>query len=110
MVQLEGKMSQRFVVANRFSPDLHVTMISDGAYHKIFNGKGSLRKAWSKFEKRYQDPAYLIDLSAVVSDGKRALFYFSRAWGGLAGYTSVVFFEKENGKWVYYGTDLVFMS
>jgi len=110
MLQLEEKMSARFVVANRFSPDLNVTLISDEAYHKIFNGKGSLTKAWGKFEKKYRDPAYLVNLSAVVSDGKRALFYFSRAWGSLAGYTSVVFFEKENGKWVYFGTDVVFMS
>jgi hypothetical protein len=110
MLQLEEKMSQRFVVANQFSPDLHVTLISDEAYHKIFNGRGSLTKAWGKFETKYRDPAYLIDLSAVVSDGKRALFYFSRAWGGKAGYTSVIFFEKENGKWIYFGTDLIFMS
>ncbi|MDR3490476.1 MAG: hypothetical protein P4M12_00370 [Gammaproteobacteria bacterium] len=110
MLQLEEKMSQRFVVANRFSPDLHVTLISDESYHKIFNGKGSLPKAWAKFERKYRDPAYLVDLSAVVSDGKRALFYFGRAWGSLAGYTSVVFFEKVNGKWAYFGTDVIFMS
>jgi hypothetical protein len=110
MIQLEEKMSQRFVVANRFLPDLHVTLISDEAYHKIFAGNGSLNKEWGKFEKKYRDPAYLIDLSVVVSDGKRALFYSSRAWGGKAGYTSVVFFKKENGKWIYFGTDVIFMS
>lgn len=110
MVQLEEKMSQRFVVANRFLPDLHVTLISDETYHKIFSGQGLLNKAWGKFEKKYRDPAYLVDLSAVVSDGKRAVFYFSRAWGGLAGYTSVIFFEKENGKWIYFGSNVIFMS
>jgi hypothetical protein len=110
MVQLEEKMGQRFVVSNRFSPDLHVTLINDEAYHNIFNGKGSLTKAWGKFEKKYRDPAYLVDLSTMVSDGKRALFYFARAWGGKAGYTSVIFFKKENGKWIYFGTNLIFMS
>ncbi|WP_295671970.1 hypothetical protein [uncultured Mucilaginibacter sp.] len=110
MVQLDEKMSQRFVVENRFPPDLHITIISDEAYHKIFSGRGSVFKAWGKFDKKYPGPAYIINLSAVVSDGKRALFYFSRAWAALAGYTSVVFFEKENGQWIYVGTNNVFKS
>jgi hypothetical protein len=103
MVKLENKMSQRFLIANRFSQGLHVTIIGENAYNKIFRGDG-----WGRFHKKYRGTAALVDLSAVVSDGKRALFYFAQAWGGKEGNTSVIFFEKVNGKWIYFGTDRIF--
>jgi hypothetical protein len=110
MVSLNEKMAQRYVIANRFSPDLHVTLMSGADYNKTFEGNGPAARLWGKFEKKYRGSAYLIELSAMVSDGKRALFYISRAWGEKASETALVFFEKVNGKWVYFDTDVIFMS
>jgi|SRR6185503_1690983 len=108
MLKLDEKMSRRFVIANKFSPYFNATIISDTDYNKIFGGNGSDKKVWGKFQKKYPTANCLVDLSAVVGDGKRALFYFVRKWYAH-GDTSVIFFEKENGKWTYLGTHQIWI-
>jgi hypothetical protein len=101
--QLNQKIKKKFVVKNHFTPNLNVTVIRDDTYHKIFPKHRSMKKMWAKFYKKYPVPAYLVDLSDVVSDGKRAVFYFARRWDGI-GNTDIIFFKNIGVEWQYLAT------
>jgi len=91
------------VIKNYFSKDLQVFLLPYNEYIKYFgdseNSAKGIGEAWASFHENYPDHGILVDLSEVVSDGKRAVFYFGWRCGGLCGDGSLILFYKDNSVW-----------
>jgi len=104
IAELNQKMKRSFKIENNFSSDLQTIVISDTTAQKYFrHSKTSkqIERSWARIHKQYPMSSALIELSQIVSDGKRAVFYFSWRCGGSCGDGDLVFFRKENNEWKY---------
>jgi hypothetical protein len=103
--KLIQRMHKPHVIQNRFSKDLDVFLLPYTEYIKYFGESGSSIKgiddAWASFHENYPDHGILTDLSEIVNDGKRAVFYFGWRCGGLCGDGSLVMFYKEGLEWKF---------
>lgn len=102
LADLDKRMGQGFKIENHFSPDLQTAIIDTTIYNKYFShfsAAGRIERNWIRFHKKYGTLSLLIELSPIVSDGQRAVFYFSKRCGGLCGEGDLLFFGKENNEW-----------
>jgi hypothetical protein len=99
--RLSKKMKRSFPIKNKFSPELKVRIIGKHDYLKYFGKKKERYTDWDKFYQDYTSNAVLVDLSEVVSDGQRAVFYFGERCGGLCGAGGLILFYNDNGTWKY---------
>ncbi|HEY2582722.1 MAG TPA: hypothetical protein VGI43_12990 [Mucilaginibacter sp.] len=102
--ELSKKIKNEFIIKNEFAPDLQCILISDGIYRKYFGNNKYIDKNWNRFHVQYPIPAFLIDLSEIVGDGKRAVFYFGSHCGGLCGSGSLILFYKDGSEWRFLTT------
>jgi hypothetical protein len=99
--KLTQNMHKPHVIQSKFSKDLQVYMLLYTEHDKYF-GESSDKSndyGWATFHENYPDHAALVDLSEVVSDGKRAVFYFGWHCGGLCGDGSLVMFYHDGSGW-----------
>jgi hypothetical protein len=99
--KLIRQMHKPYVIKNYFSKDLRVFLLPYTEYYKYYgatNGIG-IDEEWAAFHENYPDHAVLADLSEVVSDGKRAVFYFGWRCGGLCGDGSLVMLYNDGSGW-----------
>jgi len=103
IAELDKKLSDNSNIKNEFAPELETVVIGKREYNKYHNTEinksyKSIQQGWDTFHHKYGKAA-LIGLSEIVSDGKRAVFYFTSNYGGLGGEGGLVLFYKENSKW-----------
>ncbi len=85
-------------IRNQFSEGLKINLLTYNHYDGYF-GDGDIDGGWATFHEDYGDKSALINLSQVVNDGKRAVFYFSSQCGGLCGEGRIVLFYKDRAGW-----------
>jgi len=88
-------------IKNLFSKDLQVFVLPYNEYSRYYGATNSvdIAQEWAAFHENYPDRAVLVDLSEVVSDGRRAVFYFGWRCGGLCGDGSLVMLSNDGSGW-----------
>ncbi|HEY4325397.1 MAG TPA: hypothetical protein VGN20_15480 [Mucilaginibacter sp.] len=102
--ELSKKIKNEFIIKSEFAPDLQTILISNNIYKKYFGNNKQTEKNWNRFHTQYPIPAFLIDLSEIASDGKRAVFYFGSHCGGLCGHGALVLYYKDGSEWKFLTT------
>ena len=102
MAQLSQEMKKRYYIKNSFSKDLQVDLLTYPLYAGFFEQKDA-QDVWPAFHEYYPGDSRLIELSQVVSDGKRAAFFFSEGCGGLCGGASLILYYKDSSGWRFAG-------
>jgi len=109
IAELDRKTKSELVLRNEFSKAIHTSIISNSTYENYFKIK-DFRKGWTDFHKHYPKSAVMVEFSAIVSDGRHAVFYFIAKCGGLCGAGYMVFGYKENNKWKFIVTQPLWQS
>jgi len=101
MTRLQERMKHEYRIQNQFSNNLQITMLTYNHYIEYFDKTNSrdIDNGWASFHEDYPDKPLLINLSEIVNDGKRAVFYFSSQCGGLCGVGQLVLFYKDKSEW-----------
>lgn len=100
---LDQEQKQVQFINGKLLKDLPISMLSDYQYDEYF-GNNRVEEGWASFHEDYPGKSFLITLSRVVRDEKRAAFYFSSQCGGLCGHGCLVLFYKDLQGWRYVGT------
>lgn len=99
--KLISNVHKTHVIKDYFSKDLKVFLLPYTEYYKYYGAtnRRDIDEEWALFHENYPDNAVLVDLSQVVSDGKRAVFYFGWRCGGLCGDGSLVMLQNDGSGW-----------
>lgn len=81
-----------------------------GGYNFAFFPSLDIDEGWATFHEDYPGYSLLVNLSEIVSDGKRAIFYMSHRCGGLCGAGYMVLFYKDTSGWRFTCTLPIWMS
>jgi hypothetical protein len=103
IARLYEQMHHEYLIHNKFSNDVKVSMLTYNHYEEYFGNKQP-KEGWDSFHEDYTDKSLLIDLSEILNDDKHAVFYFSFRCGGLCGGGNLILYCKVNSKWQYAGT------
>jgi len=98
--QLNESFKKQHTIRNTFAKDIHVSMFTYSQYAEYFENK-DMDEGWASFREDYPVHSILTTVSDIISDGKRAVFYFSWRCGGLCGDGSLVMFYKDARGWKY---------
>jgi hypothetical protein len=108
--ELGKKMKQEFIIKNNFSPDLQTVVINTHTYKKYFGRNKDVEGNWEHFYSHYPKSAILAEFSSIVSDGKRAVFYFADRRGGFGGAGQLVLFYREGPEWKFFSYISLWLS
>lgn len=100
IARLNQRLHKEHIIKNIFSKDMHVSMFTYNQYAEYFEEK-SINDSWIEFHEDFPGHSILTDLSEIVSDDKRAVFYFSWRCGGSCGDGSLILFYKAKSGWKY---------
>jgi len=96
-----------FILKNKFQNDIQLNLIRYNA-GKYFGRSEYSKQNYAHFKKRFHSklPLLLIRFSQIVSDGNRAVFYFSRHcnYDKFPDEGQLVLFYRKNSKWKFLGT------
>ena len=107
--RLRQNIRKKFIIKNKFSEDLNVSLMPYNHYAECFVDK-EIREGWDSFHEDYPGYSYLTELSVIVNDDKRAVFYFSTRCGGLCGTGQLVLFYKDVSGRRYVGVLPIWLS
>jgi hypothetical protein len=107
--QLTQKLN-REGVENKFSKKLRVSILNSQDYSAYFGERNYIDQGWTLFQKDHPGRSYLTEFSKIMSDGKRAVFYFSTSFGSLGGSGCLVLFYKDGVDWEFVGTIPLWLS
>jgi hypothetical protein len=96
-----------FILKNKFQHDLQIHVIHYDA-EKYFIKNENSKPKYAYFKKSFHSklPLLLIRFSQIVSDGSRAIFYFSTRCNceSIEHEGQLVLFYRKNSKWKFLGT------
>lgn len=107
--KLNKSIKRPHTIRNNFEKDIQVSMFTYSQYAECFENR-SIEDGWGNFHEDYPGNSILTNISEIVNDDKRAVFYFSRRCGGLCGDGSLVLFYKDFTGWRYLCSIILWQS